>query len=100
MDRLYVVVDANLPSGLKMAQACHALRAFVAEHPDVERQWFEKSNNLVILEHPELASASDELESGGFTLTRFHEPDLKDELTAVCVEPRAWRWLSKVKLAS
>jgi len=28
MDKLYVVVDASLPTGLKIAQACHAMRAF------------------------------------------------------------------------
>ena len=30
----------------------------------------------------------------------FHEPDLDNELTAICVEPAAWKQLSSVKLAA
>lgn len=100
MDKLFVIVDARLRSGLKMAQACHAMRLFADEHAELERRWYTESSNIVILEHDELVGIARDLGSLGYAISHFHEPDLDDALTAVCVEPRAGRHLSTMKLAS
>jgi peptidyl-tRNA hydrolase len=101
MDKLYVVVRSDLPAGLQAAQSCHAMRLFAAEHEDVEREWFASSNNLVVLcksSEEELAKLASNLEVA-FAVSRFYEPDLDNELTAICVEPGAGRLLSTLPLA-
>lgn len=97
--KLYVIVQTVLDAGLKAAQAIHAFRAFQDDHPEVEADWHANANNIVVLQADELPSLADQLEARGFRLARFHEPDLDDQLTAVCVEPNAWRQLSSLPLA-
>jgi hypothetical protein len=98
--KLYIVIDKALRAGAKIAQACHAMRQFVAEHPEVDNLWHTTSNNLVVLENLDLTVLASELEAAGFKLSRFHEPDFGGRLTAICVEPDAWRRLSHLPLAS
>jgi hypothetical protein len=100
MDKLYIIVDSSLSPGLKMAQGIHASKLFEREYPELEQQWYEESNNIVVLEHEDLVDVARELEQLGYKLSRFHEPDLDDALTAVCAEPKAWRVLSNIRLAS
>jgi hypothetical protein len=92
-------VRADLSNGMKAAQACHALRAFVAEYPEIEGPWFRISNNIVILEHDDLDGLANRLASHGLALSRFHEPDRDGQLTAICVEPAARNRVSTVRLA-
>lgn len=102
MKKLYVVVASALAAGLKMAQACHGMRQFIEEHPDIDRQWFTESNNIVVLQVDDVPSLADLLEDHGVRLSRFHEPDLGGQLTAICVEPTqsAKTHLQKIQLAS
>lgn len=98
--KLYVIVAAALATGLKMAQACHALRQFAEEYPELDQAWFEQSNNLVVLQVDDVPSLAELLEEHGIRLARFHEPDLDNELTAICVEPSAKKQLARLHLAS
>lgn len=102
MKKLYIIVAAALATGLKMAQACHGMRQFIEEHPDIDRQWFAESNNIVVLQVDDVPSLADLLEGNGVRLSRFHEPDLGGQLTAICVEPTqaAKAHLQRVSLAS
>ena len=100
MDKIFIIVDQSLSTGLKMAQACHALRLFQEEHTDIDRHWYDTSNNIVVLEHDDPTGVAKDLDDLGIKLVRFHEPDLNDLLTAICVEPKAWRYLSNIRLAS
>ena len=97
--KLYVIIAKHLAAGLKIAQACHALRAFVAEHEVIERFWFQESNNIVCLEHEDISGLKERLEEKGYRLSAFYEPDLNDQMTALCVEPAAARHLSDLRLA-
>ena len=54
MEKLYIVVRSDISPGLQAAQACHALRQFAHRHPDLDREWFQGSNNIVILQAPSL----------------------------------------------
>lgn len=96
--KLYIVVSNSLSAGLKCAQACHAMHAFTLAHPDATREW-EAHNNIVVLEHGDIPGTADMLEALGLRLSRFHEPDLDDALTAICVEPAGGRQLSTLRLA-
>lgn len=98
--KLYVIVKNTLSAGLKAAQACHALKAFGIAYPDIDREWYEASNNIVVLEHDDLPTLADRLTNHGFALARFHEPDQNGALTAFCVEPEARRKVSALSLAS
>jgi len=95
-----VIVKKTLNAGLKAAQAIHAFRAFVGEYPHIEEFWHREHNNIVVLQLDDVPAKAQELEEAGYRLSRFHEPDLGDELTAICVEPEAWRLLSNIPLAA
>lgn len=73
-----------------MAQACHALRQFTHEHPDLDRCWFEISNRLVILsvpDQPSLRRLRWRAQQQRVCEAAFHEPDLGGALTAIALEP-------------
>ena len=97
--KLYIVVKKTLGAGLKMAQACHAMALFRETFRDIYDRWYAESNNIVVLEEPDLEQLARSLEEQGYRNTLFLEPDLDDELTALCVEPDAWKQLSTLPLA-
>jgi len=80
--KLFVIVQSALSAGLKCAQA---VRAFVGDHPVIEKDWHVNHNNIVILQHDDPVSLGDALEARGLKLSRFWEPDLDGALTALCV---------------
>lgn len=103
MKKLYIVVDSDLSPGLQCAQACHALRAFIEKHPAIDKEWFEKANNLVVLSVPgelylehliKLAMRWD------VHWAIFLEPDLDEQMTAIALcGDRAHRIASALPLA-
>lgn len=97
--KLYIVVLRSLSTGLKCAQACHALHAFTHAYPDKTAAW-ESDNNIVVLEHEDPASTADMLEAFDIDVARFYEPDLDGALTAFCAEPSAKRYLRPLSLAA
>lgn len=111
VDRMYVVVRADLPAGLQAAQALHALREFAADYPEVEKRWHETSNTIAILAVPDEAALAALVEDlrrpwhGGENhladtfVSEFREPDLGNSLTAICVEPAGGRKLRHLPLA-
>lgn len=95
MRRLYVVVRGDLPPGLQMAQACHAVREFSREHPDID-----VGENLVVLQ----AKHEGELlriwlHSEAFEGSAFQEPDLGNEFTAIALDGAARPLVSSLPLA-
>lgn len=88
--KLYVVTRRDLRPGAQAVQACHAARQFAAEHPDLERAWFEASNTLALLavpDEPALAQLAARASARGLRVAAFREPDLGDALTAIALEP-------------
>lgn len=81
-DRLYVVVRADLPIGLQMAQAIHAALRF--GHYVGERE------NVVVLHMPDedaLASLADAMaHTAGLLWIVFHEPDLDGQVTSLAID--------------
>ena len=102
MDRLYIVVSGELTDGQKAVQACHALRAFVADHPDIDRRWYEESNTIVLLEASgEMAIIGlwEKMRCSGVECSMFREPDLDDVMTAIAIAPAGHRHLRNLPLA-
>jgi hypothetical protein len=103
MKKLYVIVRADLPPGLQLAQSCHALRQFAAEHPTLDKEWFEDSNNLVCLQVPNqgaLEALALSMQHDGFKgFSRFTEPDLDHALTAIAVHDSGKSYVGHLRLA-
>jgi hypothetical protein len=95
--RLYVVVRADLPPGLQLAQACHATREFGLRYPGLDL-----GDNLVVLQVPGEAALHELLLEAGdrdLPAVAFAEPDLHDELTAAAFSGDARALLSSLPLA-
>ena len=102
MTKLYLVVRRDLPLGARAAQLCHALRAFAASHPACDKDWYERSNTLVLLEVPDEAALDQLIEKchrWDIEGAEFREPDLGNSLTAIAIGPRGGRFLRKLPLA-
>jgi hypothetical protein len=94
MKRLYVVVRADLPIGLQMAQACHAVRAFARTCREVD-----PGENLVVLNaHGEGQLLRLWYDCPGDTVL-FREPDHQNEFTAFAASGEARQHLSSLPLA-
>ena len=53
MQRLYVVVRADLAPGAQLAQSCHALSAFAHQYRAEHEAWQSGEQNLVVLSVPD-----------------------------------------------
>lgn len=91
--KLYVVVREDLPPGAQAVQAAHAMREFAAEHPEIEREWHEKSNTIVMLATNEthLGYLLEQAKLRGVETSIFREPDLDNTLTAVCFGTKGYK---------
>src|SRR6478752_2617779 len=89
--KLYIVVRADLPPGLQLAQAVHAAFQFQGDRRRLVRKWLEESNYLVCLSVPDeeslLELAAEACLGRGIPLTLVREPDLGDEATALALAP-------------
>ena len=102
MDKLFIVIRSDLPPGAQLAQGIHAMRAFVAAHPDVDRAWYESSNNIVVLNVPDAPALEQLLALGsqrGVPTAKFHEEDFGGELTAIAIGPSGKRLVANLPLA-
>lgn len=73
-----------------MSQSLHAFREFISQHPELESEWYKKSNYICIL------SANNEFDLNvliekcmlhNIKFSIFKEPDYDNALTAVVLEP-------------
>lgn len=100
--KLYIVLDAGLRPGQKLAQACHAMRQWTAEHPEEDRRWFEESNTLVLLEaanESDLTALVGRARDAGVSCVEFREPDMEDRLTAIAIGPLGSVFVAQLPLA-
>lgn len=94
MKRLYVVVRGDLPIGLQMAQACHAVREFARTCPEVDA-----GENLVVLNTQGEAQLLRLWHDCPGSTVLFREPDLQNEFTAFAASGEARSHLSMLPLA-
>lgn len=93
-----------MPTHYQLPQTNHALVSFAIEHNEQFKQWQKTSNTIVVLETKtlsELANLADSFTKQGISFSKFHEPDILNELTALCVLGTAEtkKLLSKLPLA-
>jgi hypothetical protein len=68
----------------------HALRQFTADHPEIDRQWFEQSNYLGLLSVADEKELTDLIEQATYhniPFSVFREPDVDNQITAIALAP-------------
>ena len=71
-------------------QSPHVSIQFIYEHPEIAKQWYDFSKYLVFLSVKnlnELSELVEKLNQKGIVISKFYEPDLRNELTAIALEP-------------
>lgn len=71
-------------------QSAHALADFIIAHPKVAQKWHKESNYLVTLSVPDevsLLQLASRLSERGINFVTFREPDINNQVTALCIEP-------------
>jgi len=89
---------------MQLAQTVHAVAAVAVNYPAEFRNWYCRSNNVVVLaavDETDLAGWIADGRSSGLACALFREPDLDGELTAVAFvpDPAVGRFLSNLPLA-
>lgn len=80
----------DLTPGYQAAQSTHAAINFIFEYPDRAGPWFKYSNTLVELEAKDerhLEQLIEKCHKRGLKHTVFIEPDIGNQITAICIEP-------------
>ena len=96
MNRLYVVVRADIAPGLQLAQACHAVAAFGTSFPGPFTTWHHGDSNIVCLQARDEAHLRElfaALPPEAISVS-FHEPDLAEQMTAFACDRRPKQWSS------
>jgi len=101
---LYVITRSDLDPGYQAVQSMHALRQFTAEHPEVDRQWFEQSNYLGLLSVANEIELQDLISMAvqqDIKFSIFREPDIEDQITAIALAPgpKSKKLCSRLQLA-
>lgn len=89
---------------MQSVQSAHSIAEFIFSFPEIAKDWHQ-SNYLVQVTVPskiDLEAFKDTLDFYGLKYCPFYEPDLNDELTALCVEPSplSLKLIKKLKLLS
>jgi peptidyl-tRNA hydrolase len=90
MSKLYLITRKDLTPGAQMAQVVHVMREFVEDFPKIEKHWYKSSNTVVILSvdnEDELYYLVNKAKQLDIKVSKFHEPDLGNQLTAIALEP-------------
>lgn len=71
-------------------QSSHAIADFAIQFPNIFYKWHEESNYIIQLSVNdifELQMLIDKLKKNNIKFTAFYEPDIDNQLTAICIEP-------------
>lgn len=79
--RLYILVDKKLPPIYGAVQGGHAVAQYMLEHKD-SNNW---NNEYLIYLSANVKQWKRKLKRNKLDFSAFHEPDLKDKLTALAV---------------
>lgn len=88
--KLFVVTRRDISPGYQAVQAAHASIEFQHEHPQIAKEWNTNSKYLVFLtvENEEaLQRLLEKIQIRDIKYSVFFEPDIGNQLTAVCLEP-------------
>ena len=85
--KLVTVTREDLSSGYQLVQSLHSLAEFTEGHPEEFDFWKKNSNYMVSLSignEERLRRLYLKLKTKGAKVVPFYEPDIGNELTAIC----------------
>lgn len=88
--KLVTVTRQDLPEGVQCVQSCHSAIDFVFEHPTRAGPWHSSSNTLVMLTVKDEKALRHLIRKCNYlclSCTVFREPNIGNEITAICMEP-------------
>ncbi len=90
--KMFVVVRADLPPGLRAAQAAHAVAEMCVHRPSESALWHDEAhgNYMIVLEAPHEVSLMgwfDYLQESHIDCELFREPDMNYAATALAALP-------------
>lgn len=87
--KLIIVTRQDLTPGYAAVQATHSSLLFAQEFPQIFREW-SKDPYLALLSvknEQELYTLISKLEKSKIKFSVFKEPDINNQITAICIEP-------------
>ncbi len=88
MEKLYVIVRADIDPGLQLAQACHAVGVFSDLYPGLFSLWVREVKNIAVLaarDEQELVDIYRKAAHRSLDRAIFLEPDLGGAPTAIAL---------------
>ena len=86
--KLVTITRQDITPGYQVVQTAHAIADFIYDHPDVSSHWKNESNSIITLattDEQSLIRLYERLKQVTPHITAFHEPDVQDQMTAICV---------------
>lgn len=99
MNKMYIVVRADLPAGLQLPQACHALQLMNDQHPEVVAGWRGNIAVLAARDKQHMSELVTSLQRSGIVVNVFLEPDEGGDPTSFSATEDAARQLSSLPKA-
>jgi peptidyl-tRNA hydrolase len=101
--KLVTVTRTDIPEGYQAVQSTHAAIDFVFEHPTRAGPWHKESNTLVMLtvkDTKALIHLMRKCDYLSLAYTVFREPDIGNQITAICMEPHpeVYKMVAKLPL--
>ena len=100
---MFVLVRQDLDHGPQLAQAIHGCDEFKEVHPEVAREWRQRSNTVVALHVRDVGHLREIQEKArlrNIPAAVFCEPDLDNEPTCLVLGPTGRRLTSNLPLVS
>ena len=88
--KLIVITRRDLSPGYQAVQSCHAAIEFQYEYPEIAREWNTNSKYLIFLSvenEEKLQKLLTKIQIRSIKYSTFFEPDIGNQLTAICIEP-------------
>ena len=88
--KLFIITRRDLSPGQQAIQSSHAAIEFQHEYPEIAKEWNTNSKYLVFLsvENEEaLQRLLTKIQIRDIKHSTFFEPDIGNQLTAICIEP-------------
>ena len=102
--KLVTITRKDLSPGYQLVQSGHSIAEFAHKFPDRFKEWIEKSNYLISLstkDEAHLFMLYEKLKWADADVVAFTEPDINNQLTAICFygTPEMRKITNKLKLA-
>lgn len=89
MEKLYVLVNKDLPIAYQGVQGGHAVAQWLLENPN--QTW---NNQTLVYLKANIYKEIFKLDQKGIKYTKFEEPDLNNQITAIALQTNVFKHLN------